>query len=502
MTTCKYYLWCVSGAAVLAGSIASISAIAAVGVDSSSLREAVTVEGVRTHQAAFQAIADANGGTRADGSAGHQETIDYIVDRMMGAGYEVTVQPFDYSWFQEVSPAELEQIAPNPTVYPYFDPEGFSTMEYSGSGDVTAIAQGVDLTIPPPDYPESSTSGCEASDFDGFTPGNIAVIQRGTCYFQVKAQNAETAGAVGVIIFNEGQEGRTSAFLGTLGEPGATVPVVGAAYDVGVELAAGGVTVRMFVDAVSEIRTSSNVFADTPSGRDDRILIAGAHLDSVAEGPGIQDNGSGSAAILEIAKQLSELEIAPRNKVRFAWWGAKESGLLGSQFYVDNLTKRGIKDTALYLNFDMVGSPNFVRFVDDGDGSDSSLTGPIGSKNIEQVFLDYFAEQGLPTEPVALTRTTDYVPFIAVGVPVGGLFTGAEGIKTTEQAAIYGGTAGDQYDPCYHLACDTYDNVSLSALDQMSDAAAHAILTFAMTTSSVNGSGKGKGLGKLKAVSK
>jgi Zn-dependent M28 family amino/carboxypeptidase len=396
-------------------------------------------------------------------------------------------------FFQELSPAELEQTAPVPTVYPYFDGAGFATMDYSGSGDVTAIAEGVDLVLPPGADANTSTSGCESADFAGFTAGNIAVVQRGSCDFVDKALNAETAGAVGVIIFNEGQAGRTAAFLGTLGGPAASVPVVAASFDVGVELAAGGVEVRMFVNAVSELRTTQNVIADSPGGREDRVVVVGAHLDSVPTGPGIQDNGSGSAAILEIAVQMAELDIEPRNQVRFAWWGAEESGLLGSQYYVDNLSKRDIKNIALNLNFDMIGSPNFVRFVYDGDGSATPQAGPNGSGNIEDVFLDYFADEGggLATEPTAFDGRSDYGPFIAVGIPAGGLFTGAEGIKTAQQAADYGGTAGDQYDPCYHQACDTFANVSFEALDQMSDAAAHAILTFAMTTSAVKGTDKG-----------
>jgi Zn-dependent M28 family amino/carboxypeptidase len=443
-------------------------------------------------------IANAYGGTRVSSSDGYDASVDYVADQIAAAGYDVTVQEFSFPFFQELEPAVLEQIAPVPTVYPYFDVAGFATMEYSGSGDVTALAEGVDLILPPADAADTSTSGCEASDFAGFTPGNIAVIQRGTCSFALKAQNAHAAGAVGVIIFNEGQPGRTAAFLGTLGGPGATVPAVGAAFAVGEELAAGGVTVRMFVNATSETRMSENVIAETPGGRDDRVVVVGAHLDSVAAGPGIQDNGSGSAAILEVAIQMAELGIEPRNKVRFAWWGAEESGLVGSTFYVGNLSKREIKNIALNLNFDMIGSPNFVRFVYDGDGSATPLSGPNGSANIEQVFLDYFADEagGLPTEPTAFDGRSDYGPFIAVGIPAGGLFTGAEGIKTEEEVEIYGGTAGDQYDPCYHLACDTFDNISLEALDQNSDATAHAVMTFAMTTSSVNGTDKGKGLGK------
>ena len=214
------------------------------------------MEGVRVHQAAFQDAADTNGGIRTSGFPGYDASATYVAYEMEAAGYDVTIQEFDFPFFQELEPAELEQTAPVPTVYPYFDVAGFATMEYSGSGDVTAIAEGVDLVLPPGAAADTSTSGCEASDFDTFTAGRVAIIQRGTCSFGLKAQNAEAAGAVGVVIFNEGQVGRTAAFLGTLGGPGATVPVVGAAFDVGVELAAGGVTVRMFVNAESEIRSN------------------------------------------------------------------------------------------------------------------------------------------------------------------------------------------------------------------------------------------------------
>jgi Zn-dependent M28 family amino/carboxypeptidase len=485
--------------AVLTSTLISISAHSAVSVDTSSLRDAVTVDGVRAHQQAFQGFADDNGGFREASSQGFMDSVDYVAGEMEAACYDVSIQPFDFPFFEELEAAILNQVAPVPTEYPYFDTAGFATMTYSGSGIVNgATAVGVDLLLPAAPDANTSTSGCEASDFDGFPDGEIALIQRGTCSFALKAQNAEAAGAVGVIIFNEGQPGRTDAILGTLGGPGSTIPVVGAAYDVGVELAGGAATMHMVVNATSETRQSFNVIADSQEGRDDRVVVVGAHLDSVSEGPGIQDNGSGSAAILEIALQMAKLDITPRNKVRFAWWGAEEAGLLGSQHYVDNLGKRDIKDIALNLNFDMIGSPNFVRFVYDGDGSATSTAGPNGSKNIENVFLDYFGSEGLPVEPTAFDGRSDYGPFIAVGIPAGGLFTGAEGIKTDGEAATYGGTAGDQYDPCYHLACDTFNNISLPALDQMSDAAAHSVLTFAMTTSSVNGTDKGKGLGKFK----
>ncbi|WP_222435335.1 M28 family peptidase [Puniceibacterium confluentis] len=473
------------------------SAIAATSADTTDLRDAVTVEAVRAHQAAFQGFANANDGTREASSPGYLASVAYVAEQMQAAGYNVTVQPFNYPFFEELTPAILEQIAPTPTAYAYFGEPGFATMSYSGSGDVTGVAQGVDLILPPDPVANTSTSGCEASDFAVFIPGNIAIIQRGSCSFAQKAANAKAAGAVGVVIFNEGQPGRDVNFLGTLGGPDFDIPIVGASFAVGVELAAAyedeeadDVTVRLAVDATSETRTSANVIADSTLGRDDRVVVVGAHLDSVSEGPGIQDNGSGSAAILEIALQMAALEIEPRNMVRFAWWGAEESGLLGSEFYVRQLSKRDIKNIAVNLNFDMIGSPNFVRFVYDGDGDATGTAGPNGSANTEKVFLDYFAQQSLPVEATAFDGRSDYGPFIEVGIPAGGLFTGAEGIKTDQEVTVYGGVAGEQYDPCYHLACDTFDNISLVALDQMSDAAAHAVLTFALTTSAVNGTAK------------
>jgi Zn-dependent M28 family amino/carboxypeptidase len=482
---------------VLAG-----SATAAVEIDTSALREAVTVDNVRTHQAAFQSHADAMDadGTRVAGTAGHDMSAQYVADLLLGAGYQVNMQAFEFPFFQELSPAILEQVAPSAVAYTYG--VDHTIIQYSAAGDVTAgVVPTTDLVLPPTPAP-SSTSGCEATDFPASTAGAIALIQRGTCTFQQKVLNAEAAGAVGVIIFNEGQVGRTDLDSVTLGAP-VGVPVVFVTFALGNELnspISSGLRVRLATDTVSETRTTHNVIAETPGGRDDRVVVVGAHLDSVAEGPGINDNGSGSAVILEIALQMAALGIEPRNKVRFAWWSAEEEGLIGSAYYVSQLSARDIKNIALNLNFDMVGSPNFVRFVYDGDGSGTGTAGPNGSKVIEQVFLDYFAGQGLPSEPTAFDGRSDYGPFIDVGIPAGGLFTGAEGIKTAEQVEMYGGTSGEQYDPCYHQACDTVDNVDVDELDRMADATAHAVLTFAMTTSAVNGTDKGKGKGQFQNV--
>ncbi len=455
------------------------------------LLEAVTAAGVMAHEQALQGIADANGGTRASGTPGYEASVDYVVGQLTAAGYTAELQEFEFPFFEELSAPVLERVAPGSATY------DTATFVFSGSGNVAAPATLVDVQVPPAPVP-SSTSGCEPEDFADFPEGNIAVLQRGTCTFAVKALNAQEAGAVAVVIFNEGQPGRTDVVAGTLGGPVVTIPVVGASFATGEELFGlrdDGLVLHVSASTVSETRTTWNVIAETDQGRDDNVVVVGAHLDSVVPGPGINDNGSGSSTILEVARQMAK--VNPRNTVRFIWFGAEELGLLGSTHYVEQLTPEEQADIALNLNFDMVGSPNFVRFVYDGDNSafpvgTGSAAGPPGSGYIEQVFVDYFASQGLASEPTAFSGRSDYGPFIEVGIPAGGLFTGAEEIKTPEQAAVYGGTAGIPHDPCYHQPCDTIANVNVTAIDQMSDAAAFAIITFAQNTEGVNGE-RGKG---------
>jgi Zn-dependent M28 family amino/carboxypeptidase len=448
------------------------------------LRKAVTVAGMLRHEQALQDIATANGGTRASGTPGYDASVDYVVAKLKGAGYDPVVQPFDFAFFQELAPPTLARTAPDPKDY-VLDTD-FSGMTYSGSGDVTANVQEVtDNQFPPGAEPSSSSAGCEAADFAGFVPGNVALIQRGTCNFADKALNAQTAGASAVLIFNEGQEGRTDAIAGTLGSPDFTIPVLGTTFAFGQEthdlLASQPVTVHVTSSTVSETRKTYNVLADTKRGDPNRVVVQGSHLDSVVVGPGINDNGSGSAYNLESAIQVAKQHLNVRNKIRFAWWGAEELNLIGSTFYVDSLSDAEFSKIALNLNHDMLASPNFVRFVYDGDGSDTGTAGPAGSANIEKVFTDYFDSQGLATEPTAFDGRSDYGPFIARGAPAGGLFSGAEVVKTPEEAAIYGGTAGVAYDHCYHQACDDIGNLNHTSLDQLGDGAATALATFAFT---------------------
>ena len=485
------------GATVAAGAMivvgATIPAQAANGTDTSALRAAVSAAGIIEHLEEFQAIADANDGNRAAGTSGHVASAEYVEAQLEAAGYEPWRQEFSYDK-TVVDTAILSQLTPGQATYTYN--VDYTEMSFSSEGDVTAAVTPIDVNLV---GDRASTSGCEDADFTGFTAGNIALIQRGTCTFREKADNALEAGALGVIIFNQGNESdtedREGLLFGTLDPPIFPLPVVGTTFALGAELAVtAGLTMQLAFDAHIETVDTFNVLADT-SGRTDRTVVVGGHLDSVPEGPGINDNGSGTGAILETAIQMAELGIEPVNRVRFAFWSGEEDGLIGSDFYVAQLTKKEIKDHAVNLNFDMVGSPNFVRFVYDGDGDAFGTKGPTGSNVVEEVFLDYFESQGLETEPTAFDGRSDYFGFIENGIPAGGLFTGAEDIKSAEEAGIYGGTAGLAYDPCYHAACDDIDNINPLALEQMADAIAHATLTFAMTSSAVPGTAKGKGGG-------
>ena len=441
--------------------------------ETKGFRKAVTLAGVREHQAALQEIADENNATRLASTPGHDDSAQYVYDRLVAAGYDVHFQEFEFQLVSDVSPPEFAQVSPNAITY--IDGVDFATMSYSGSGDVTAQVS----------LPSGDARGCEASDWTGFPTGHIALVLRGTptgfpvaCTFRLKATNASAAGASAVLVYNN----IPGVINGTLAPPRYDKSVLGLTQALGQQLAAlvpGGLTMHIKTDTTAEIRTTRNVIAETPGGDPNHVIVIGAHLDSVSRGPGINDNGSGSATILEVAEVFAAQGRVPRNKLRFAWWSAEEQGLLGSTYYVNNLTQAEKDAIELNLNFDMIGSPNFVRFVYDGNNSaGGGAVGPAGSGAIEQLFLDYFASQNLPNAPTPFNGRSDYGPFIAAGIPAGGLFTGAEGIKTAEQAATYGGTAGAQYDPCYHLACDTYDNNSNTALDQMSDAVAHSVLLF------------------------
>ncbi|MDO5498447.1 MAG: M28 family metallopeptidase [Propionibacteriaceae bacterium] len=447
--------------------------------NSRKMQQAVSTDAVFTHLQAFEDIAYANGGNRAAGTSGYAASAEYVERTLRAAGYTPTRQYFDFTY---VGPATLERVSPNPATLETF------TFTGSGSGDVTASVTAVDINI---EGDRSSTSGCEAADFAGFPAGDIALIQRGTCPVSDKAQNAQAAGASAVIVFNDGAApDRMGVVAGTLGDnAGVTIPVVGASFEDGVTLTVEA-TARVMTPA-PQTRTTFNIFAETKTGRADNVVMLGAHLDGAEEGPGINDNASGSAAILEVAVQLARVNKV-NNKVRFAWWGAEELGLLGSNYYVNDLVENNpaqLRKIATYLNFDMVGSPNYIIGVYDANESTypAPVTVPPGSAQTEAVFTQYFDKLGQPWVDTEFSGRSDYAAFIENGVPSSGLFTGADGVKTPEEVAMFGGTAGITYDPNYHTARDTIDNVNREAIDIMSDAIAHAAITLAQDTSAING---------------
>ncbi|GAB2605636.1 M28 family metallopeptidase [Streptomyces capparidis] len=225
-----------------------------------------------------------------------------------------------------------------------------------------------------------------------------------------------------------------------------------------------------FTTTVQQFSTSSgtgyNLIADWPGGDTENVVMAGAHLDSVSAGPGINDNASGSAAVLETALAVARAGHQPAKHLRFAWWGAEELGMVGSRYYVNNLSSANRARIDAYLNFDMVGSPNPGYFVYDDNAA------------IEKVFKDWFAARGVPTEiETEGDGRSDHASFKNAGIPVGGLFTGASSVKTSAQAQKWGGAAGVAFDRCYHRSCDTTSNISDTAMDRNSDAIAHAVWT-------------------------
>jgi Zn-dependent M28 family amino/carboxypeptidase len=448
------------------------------------LLQCVTLEGVRQHQAVFQQIADDSKDesypdSRAAGTEGYQASVDYVAGQLEEAGYDVS---FTKVTFEFQFPVVLQQLTPSAGTYESGAYTG------SGAGDVTGTVIPVDLALAPP---RASTSGCEASDFTGldFTGGNdIALIQRGTCPFGVKAENAEAAGAEAVVLFNQGDTpDREGLIVGTLGgDDIVEIPAVGASFAQGQALAAAGSTARVFVRD-QETRTDVNVIAEKAGVNTGNVVMAGAHLDSVGAGPGINDNGSGSAALLETALMMDD--VTPQNTIRFAWWAAEELGLLGSEAYVAGLPQAEKDRIALYMNYDMVGSSNGFLGVYDSDQStfEAPVVVPPGSTAIEDVYESFYTSVGQPYDDSEFSGRSDYQAFIENGIPSGGLFTGAEVPKTDEQAAIWGGTAGQSFDPCYHQACDTYVNNNDEFLEVNSDLIAYAMLHFAQSTESVNG---------------
>ncbi|KAK0105025.1 hypothetical protein ONS96_004430 [Cadophora gregata f. sp. sojae] len=320
--------------------------------------------------------------------------------------------------------------------------------------------------------------GCDAADYPATLAGKIALISRGTCPFAQKAELAKVAGAIGTIIYNN----VAGNLDGTLGGPGNFVPTVGITQEAGLALVSSGGTA--FLNVIVTVENTYNVIAETKGGDHNNVIMVGAHTDSVQAGPGINDNGSGTIGIFEVALKLTAFSV--NNAVRFGWWSGEEEGLLGAEHYVAGLTEEEAAKIRLYLNFDMIASPNFIYQIYDGDGSAFGISGAPGSAEVEKLWEDYFKNDvDIATAPTAFDGRSDYGPFLDAGIAAGGLTSGADEVKTAADVAIWGGTAGAILDPNYHTAKDTLENLNVGVWIQMTKGIAHAVATYARSFASL-----------------
>lgn len=405
---------------------------------------------IEEHLRALDEIAAANGGTRAAGTPGHEASVDYVVDVLERAGYEVNEQTFEFSFFQQETSSKLRVVGGRA----FEDPADIKAMLYSDSGSFTAA-------VTPVAFDDgSSQAGCEDDAFEGFPSGSVALLRPGPCYYRDQVVNAQEAEARAVV-FSFPDVGAGEVLRPTLLSPNEIeVPVLAASDEVGEELSVAA-EVRIKADTINEQRPTTNVIAESVEGAGNEIVMLGGHLDSVIDGPGINDNGSGIATILAIAEELAD--DVPQNRLRFAFWSGEELGLLGSTHYVSELSPAELERISIYLNFDMLGSPNAVThiYADDGSGV---------AEQAHDLFEEFFESKDLPYIDIDLEGRSDHGSFLRQGVPVGGLFSGADMIVTQREAEEFDAVAGIWMDECYHKACDDIGNVDQSYLDRMAEA--------------------------------
>ena len=301
--------------------------------------------------------------------------------------------------------------------------------------------------------------GCETLDYPTNLTGSIAFIRRGTCSFGAKSENAGKAGAVAAVIYNNVQ----GSLGGTLGQPSeyhvATFGISDTDAEPYIKILQAGKTIdsSAYIDAIVENIGTTNIIAQTKEGDPDNCVMLGGHSDGVSAGPGINDDGSGTNTLLEVATQLTKYTV--NNCVRFAWWAGEEEGLLGSDYYVSQLSIEENSKIRLFMDYDMLASPNYAYQVYNA----TDAVNPPGSEELRDLYVDYYNTHGENCTYIPFDGRSDYDGFIKNGIPGGGIATGAEGVKTKEEAEMFGGTAGEWFDPCYHQLCDTVENLNLDA---------------------------------------
>ncbi|MDT5146652.1 MAG: hypothetical protein QOC58_1297 [Mycobacterium sp.] len=450
------------------------SGSAGAGEFANALHNKVTVDAMMTHLSKLQDIANANNGIRAVGTPGYEASVNYVVDTLRHSGFDVETPEFSARVFHGDKPAV--------TV---------------GGRPVEARALEFSLGTPPDGVsgplvaaPADDSPGCTASDYDRLpVHGAVVLVDRGECPFAQKEDVAAKQGAVGMIVADNADEQQMGGTLGP--DTDVKIPVVSVTKSVGVQLRGqpGPTTIKL--NASVQSFRARNVIAQTKTGSSTDVVMAGAHLDSVPEGPGINDNGSGVAAILETAVQLGS-SPSVHNAVRFGFWGAEELGLIGSRNYVETLDLANLKNIALYLNFDMLASPNPGYFTYDGDQSlPADARGrpvvPEGSAGIERAFVAYLKSAGKTAQDTSFDGRSDYDGFTLAGIPAGGLFSGAEGKMSADQAKLWGGTADQPFDPNYHQKGDTLEHIDRTSLGINGGGVAYVVGLYAQDLSGRNG---------------
>ena len=441
-----------------------------------ALRGAVDPNAILDDLRHLEEIALANEGNRAAGSVSEAKAAQYVADELRAAGFNVELEDVTLPWFSQDAPSVLEV---NGLASPLEDLHDFKAMLLSPSGDVRGPIHSLDFdpAAPPGDR---SGLGCDETDFADVPSGAIVLVRPGPCLRRDVVLNAQAASAVAIVtVYPEFQH--DTVLRPTLIDPaGLDIPALAASNDAGLALldaAQRGASGHIVVETTVEDRTSVNVIAETVGGSDDHLLIIGGHIDSAIDGPGINDDGSGTMTNLEIGRRLAAATTGPQSqaedgwKVRIAFWTGEEIGLLGSGAYVQGLDSTAVGSIEAYLNFDMLGSPNGVREIYSG----AETTRPTESAAIAALFSSAFDRVGLSWSIKEVGGGADHASFNNVLIPTGGLFSGASEIKTPEQAALFGGTAGVPNDPCYHLACDTADGIDPVLLGEMARAAAWVV---------------------------
>ena len=497
-----------------ASAITSAQCDARVNDTPSKLVECIQTSDLWNHMKAFQKIANQNPGpdgmpSRNSGEPGYKASVDYVASAMQAAGYDVTIQPYKFLYYAFTAIPSFREESPAAHTYTLNDEWGPG----QSTGTASAALQPAGGIIIPPTTTASSTSGCTAADFSGFVPGRIALIQRGGCVFGLKVLNAQAAGATGVIIFNEGNPGRTGLLVGSLvdtaGNPIVpTIPVAFTSFAVGSNLltqyqqaivnqTALPVMTISIPAIVKPNADDYNVIAESKGGDKNHVVVVDAHLDAIY-GAGMLDNASGSATILDIAQKMKNVQ--PLNKLRFIWFGGEELGLLGSSYYVDNLSSTEMSHIGYDLDADVTATPNYTIGVLDPPGPDLfgrtvTSTFPNRVYKASTVARDqaigYFDSIGLNHElfsPVG----TDAFSFNEVGIPAGGLLTGQDCCKTQTEVDLFGGSLGNfegnvpSFDGgCVDnpfLWCDNLSNNDPTVLTFMSKAFATMVVQMAFDT--------------------